>query len=283
MPDLRDYDLLRTPGEPIEALPRKRSPGLWIAVGGLAVAAGVAAYVVFGPRRQTPPPAKTEAPAVAMSEALVRPLGGEAAPILVPPLDESDPLVRELVKQITSHPRVAAWLTTRGLIRNFVLDVSMIADGKTPAGQLKVLRPPAGFRVIDRGGRLYIDPRSFERYDGLAAAAASIDTAAAARLYATLKPRIEEAYRDLGMPDTPFDRTLERALVRLIGTPIADDPIEVYKASDVVYRFAAPKFEELSAAQKQLLRTGPRNARSIQASLRNIALALGIPAERLPL
>ena len=34
--------------------------------------------------------------------------------------------------------------------------------------------------------------------------------------------------------------------------------------------------------QKQLLRMGPTNARRIQASLRRIALALGIPAGRLP-
>jgi len=40
--------------------------------------------------------------------------------------------------------------------------------------------------------------------------------------------------------------------------------------------------EGLTAAQKQLLRTGPRNVRIIQSSLRQIALALGIPPERLP-
>ena len=38
----------------------------------------------------------------------------------------------------------------------------------------------------------------------------------------------------------------------------------------------------LTGVQKQLLRMGPRNVRIIQSSLREIALALGIPAERLP-
>lgn len=46
--------------------------------------------------------------------------------------------------------------------------------------------------------------------------------------------------------------------------------------------FADPDLEALPAAQKQLLRMGPRNVRIIQSSLREIALALGIPAERLP-
>jgi len=38
----------------------------------------------------------------------------------------------------------------------------------------------------------------------------------------TLKPRIEEAHRDLGYPDTSFDRTLEQAIVSLLRTPVPD-------------------------------------------------------------
>ena len=39
--------------------------------------------------------------------------------------------------------------------------------------------------------------------------------------------------------------------------------------------------EALGGAQKHLLRMGPVNARRVQASLRRMALALGVPAERL--
>lgn len=282
MPELRDYELLRTTGEPSGVPPPGRPLGWWLAAGGLIAAAAIAAYIVFSGDRQTPAPAKTEPAGVATSEGRVRPLGGEAAPIVLPPLDETDPFVRDLLKQITAHPAVAAWLATDGLIRNFVLDVSMIAEGKTPARQVRVLRPSGDFHTIERGGGLYIDPRSYVRYDGLAAAAASIDPAGAARLYTTLKPRIEDAYRELGMPDTSFDRTLESAIVLLLKTPNPDDPIRVEQVGGVGYRFAAPELETLTAAQKQLLRMGPRNTRTIQSSLRNIAVALGIPAERLP-
>ena len=43
-----------------------------------------------------------------------------------------------------------------------------------------------------------------------------------------------------------------------------------------------PQLQELSAAQKQLLRMGPQNVRTVQSKLREIATALGIPASRLP-
>jgi hypothetical protein len=110
---------------------------------------------------------------------------------------------------------------------------------------------------------------------------ASIDAAGAARLYGTLKPRIDEAYRELGYPDTPFDRTLERAIVLLLGTPASDGAARL-EPKGIGYGYADPALEGLTAAQKQLLRTGPRNVRLIQSSLRRIAIALGIPAERLP-
>jgi hypothetical protein len=50
----------------------------------------------------------------------------------------------------------------------------------------------------------------------------------------------------------------------------------------VGYAFADPRDEGLTPAQKQLLRMGPGNARIVQAKLREIALALGIPPQRLP-
>lgn len=280
-PNLPDYELLQTPGKPTDLPPPRRPLGLWLVVAGLIAATAIAAYIAFG-GRQTSAPVTTERERVEAPQQPVQPLGGDAAPIVLPPLDQTDPVVRDLVKQITSHPRVAAWLATEGLIRNFVVVVSIVAGGRTPARQLRMLRPSSGFHVVEGGGDLYIDPRSYERYDGLAAAAASIDPAGTARLYATLKPRIEEAYGDLGVPDTPFDRTLERAIVLLLETPIVDDPVQAEPQGGVGYGFAAPDIEALPAAQKQLLRMGSRNVRTIQSSLRAIALALGIPAERLP-
>ncbi len=185
------------------------------------------------------------------------------------------------MKQISSHPTVAAWLTSDRLIRNFVAVVGNVAEGPSPAVHLRVLRPAAGFKVSERGAQTIIDPRSYERYNAFAAAAESIDPAGAARLYATLKPSLEEAHRDLGS-NISLDRTLEQAIVTLLKTPVVPDPIVVRPEGGTGYAFTDPALEALTPAQKQLLRTGSANVRKIQASLRAIALALGIPAERLP-
>ena len=189
--------------------------------------------------------------------------------------------MRTLVQALSESPAVMAWLPTNGLIRNFTVVVSNIADGATPAKHLSSLRPASAFRVVERGGEIYVDPRSYERYTRIADAVASIEPSAAARLYGTLKPRIEEANRDLGVQNGSFDRTLTRAIVALLETPVVDSPPRL-KPKGIGYAYADERLEQLTAAQRQLLRMGPRNERAIKARLREIALALGIPSTQLP-
>ena len=283
MLNVHDYELRKTPGEPRYEDSQRRPIGVWIAAA-LLIAGMIAAVYIVMSRRNAPPQttaARPPATAAPQPAAPAHALGADPLAINLPPLGETDSLVRELVSGLSSNPSVAAWLTTDNLIRNFTVVVANIADKRTPARHLSVLRPTANFRVIERGNNIYIDPRSYERYNSLAGAATSMNPAGSARLYATVKPRIEEAYRELGVTDTPFDRTLESAIVMLLNTPIVEDPIRL-EPRGIGYAFADPKLEALTPPQKQLLRTGSRNVRLIQGSLREMAQALGIPAERLP-
>lgn len=263
--------------------------GTWITLAAIVAAGAFAGYHYWSARgRVAPPvslpaaPAPATAPRVTDAPAATTRLGGDVPPLDLPPLDQSDAAVAALVKALSSHPRVAAWLATKGLIRNFAAVVENIAAGKTPAIHLRTLNLSSPFQTTGAQDHLAIDVRSYRRYDALAAATAAVDPAAAARLYGGLRPRLDEAYRDLGH-DMPFDAALERAIVLLLETPIPDGPVRLTRPTKgVAYPFADARLEGLTAAQKQLLRMGPDNARKVQASLRAIALALGIPAERLP-
>ena len=282
-PDPWDGQFLKSSGELTDAQPDRPSGWSWVVVAVLAAAAAVALYVAFGGRLSpggTPPAERPKPIAAAVP---VQPLGGAAPSIDLPPLNESDALVRQLVRQLSSHPQVAAWLATNDLIRNFTLIVTNIVEGQTLAPVLPALRPSSAFRVTEQSHNLYIDPRSYERYAGFTGAVASIEPAGSAKLYTMLKPRIEEAYVELGHRNTPFDRTFERAIVLLLNTPVQDGLVRVEPGSrGIGYVFAKGPLEALAVAQKQLLRMGPEHARTIQQRLREIALALGIPAERLP-
>lgn len=280
MQEPSDYELVKTPPDDhgrLAVSERSRTP--WIVAAVLAVAAMVGGYLMF--RGGTEPAPTVGGESVDLATDSVGPLGGEPMPGVVPELDESDPFVRELLRHLSMNPRVAAWLATDGLIRNFTVVVSNVAEGQTPARHVPVLRPSGAFRVMENGEDLILDPRSYARYNDLADAVASIDPSGTAEIYATLKPRIEEANQELGAPEGSFDRTLEQAIVRLLRTPVPEEPVRL-RPVGIGYGFADERLESLTGAQKQLLRMGPRNVRMIQGSLHDIARELGIPAERLP-
>jgi hypothetical protein len=284
MLDEFDIDQTTPPPTPSPVATRERR---WVLPLLIAVvmllAAGVAVWFFFlrpQPEQEaaTAPAAK---PAAAAAPAGVQPLcasGSDAAS--PPPLNESDAFAKKSAAGLSAHPRVAAWLATNNVIRNFVVAVDNIGSGATPAARLAALRPTGTFRVRETRGGLFIDPRSFERYGPIADAVDSIDPQTAAALCGTLKPRLVEAYEELGRDGT-FDAALERAIVALLQTPVAGPDTRLVPRG-ASYAFEDEALETLTPAQKQLARMGPRNARIIQDKLRQIAIAIGIPADRLP-
>jgi len=231
--------------------------------------------------RQSPEPEAVAGTEQSLAQADARSLAEPGADVDLPPLDDSDSLVRDLVRALSEHPLVAAWLTTDQLLRNFVVVVKNIGDGDTPSGHLNMVAPQGRFQTRQQGARSYIDARSHARFDPHASAVSALDAQGAARLYATLKPRLDEAYREVAGKDADFDRALQRAIVELLKTPIVEGDVLVVPAN-VGYAYADPKLESLSHAQKQLLRMGPRNVRAVQEKLRAIAGHLGIDATALP-
>ena len=60
------------------------------------------------------------------------------------------------------------------------------------------------------------------------------------------------------------------------------DPVRALIATQAQTWFVLHRAGELTAAQRQLLRMGPRNVRIVQAKLREVAGHLGIPGQNLP-
>ncbi len=278
--DPADFDLDKPVAEePIDIdVDRPAGRPLWI-VGAavLLVLAFAGAYMYL--RRPASQPAPDATTRVERPKADPGAEAGEQ--IVLPPLDASDAVVRELVGRLSSHPTVAAWLTTDGLILNFADVTLRIANGESPAQELKATGPVPPFRPRASRDDLFIDPSSYRRYDRYAEAVSALDARGTARLYATIKPRVLDAYRRLGQPSGDFDPVLERAIVEMLEVPVVQREVDL-APSGIVYAFVDPKLEEMSDAQKQLLRMGPRNVQAIQGKLREIADYLAIPASRLP-
>ena len=282
--DLDDYKLERSGGGPVMLPPPRPTNYLvWAAAILLPIAIAGGLWYLLAPRKPIASPPTVSAPSAppptTAPERPAEPLV-KAADIDLPPLAQSDPIVRELVTHLSSHPTIAAWLATKGLIANFTLVTLTIAEGRTPRQFLRPVAPRGSFRTTRSGGELFVDPWSYERYAPHADAVAALDPVGTASLYLTLKPRITEAYRELGYPEGDFDRVLERAIGVLLQTPVLDEKVSL-SPKGVNYAYSDPKLESLSPAQKQLLRLGPRNGQAIRGKLDEIAMLLNLhPAGR---
>jgi len=154
--------------------------------------------------------------------------------------------------------------------------VENISHGVNPTRHLRVLRPAGQFRVMARGDRFVIDPRTYDRFSRIAGAATSIDARSAGRLYQSFKPLLQTAYDELGNQE-PIDRAIERAITSLLQVPAIDGDVRVEQAGEGIgYAYSDAKLEDLNAPQKQLLRMGAKNIRLIQAQLRTFATTIGL-------
>jgi hypothetical protein len=246
----------------------------------IAVAVGIYLIVV---RRPGAKPAMETPVAATGAVATEGPEAGAIAPLDLPnlELDKSDDLLRSLVRDISSYPVLESWMKTRELVRKFVAAVDNIANGLSPRAQVDFFTPRGPFKVLRRDGAFVPDPSSFSRYDPVADAFISLDARASARLYVSLKPLFQEAYRELGYPDEDFHATLTRAVAELLATPVVEGGV-ILEKEVASYALADTELEGMSPAQKHLFRMGPENVQVIQTKLRALAIACGIPEYRLP-
>jgi hypothetical protein len=233
------------------------------------ILAGIGIY-----RFAAAPPPSPAASAIPVAPA---PAVGAPAPVL-PKLEESDVFVRERAVALSADKTFAGWLKTDDLIARLTGAANLIAAGKIPGDALKFLAPRSKFSVVRRGGKIFMDPRGWARYDMFAAAVASVDAAAAARLFRDVKPLFQQAWNSLGENAGDVQEVFLRAAAEVTSAPALSGGEELKESKKgLIFVFADESLEKLSPARKQLLRMGPKNAAAIKAKLDEITRALAAP------
>ncbi|HEA64795.1 MAG TPA: DUF3014 domain-containing protein [Candidatus Aminicenantes bacterium] len=247
----------------------------------IAIAAGVYYFFIYEKPEEILSIQKVqeEQPAQVPAEELV--IEEEAPELIQIELDESDDTIRNMAEELSSHPGAASWLMSKDLIRKFVGAVDNIANGLSPRSQIDFFTLEESFKIIEKDGLYYASPEGYIRYNLVGDVFSSLDSEGWVKLYEQSTLLIQEAYKDLGYPEEDFDKTLTAAIVELLKAPVVEKKI-LLVATVVSYTMADPELENLNEAQKHLIRMGPENVRKIQAKLREIGLALGIPENKLP-
>jgi hypothetical protein len=221
--------------------------------------------------RRPAPAANTSPRAVTATEI---PIDKPAPPVDLPPRDGMDEFLRPLLAALSSRPELARWIATDDLVGQVAAAIEQAAAGNSPARDFKVVKPATPFPPPRRGTRPVMDPAGYRRYDGLVQTITSTDASAVARIYKTIRPRLNEAYRGMGHGDGDIDRDLHRAIGILLDTPVVKDPIVLVESGAAGWAYDDDELEALEPTQKQLLRMGPAHVDALLVWLRALQNAL---------
>jgi hypothetical protein len=260
---------LDRPPAPRRSPVRSSSTSRWVILAaGTIVAMALLALWWMG--RAQPPPATLAPTSPTDARSVGRP---RPQPLQLPPLADSDSMLRELFETLSHHPLLAKVLAQPGIVRAAVLAVVQIGDGKTPAVPLDAMRPAERLTLIGGGASGRLNPTSYARWDGPVRALLDINPADAAAVYVNVKRLFDEAYAELGYPGGNFDDAIVRAIKMLVDTPdVTTDPVLLARPTYFEHEDAA--LRSLRPVQKQLLLTGPEHRRQVLAWLRRFAATL---------
>jgi Protein of unknown function (DUF3014) len=221
-----------------------------------------------------PVPLKTEPtepaqppPQTATEPAIRNPIPAPADTKPLPPLQESDPDVREALVGVFGARSVAQFLVPENVVRHVVVTVDNLPRKKV-AVELRPVKPTPGEAVAAAQGDITtLGDANFQRYAPFVKVVQSTDTGVLANTYFRLYPLFQQSYEDLGYPGQYFNDRLVEAIDDMLQAPDLQGPLSVTQPK-VFYEFADPKLESLSAGQKLMLRMGPANEALMKAKLR---------------
>jgi hypothetical protein len=249
-----------------------RDKAIWWSFGiVLAAAIAIGVYYRFYssvPAKPAPPVAVTPPPAASPGPAIQHPIPTEAGQQQgpLPPLDQSDPVVREALTGLLGKPAVVKFLVPHEIVRDVVVTVDNLPRKKV-AAELRPVQPTAGDTAVDaQAGQSILSDQNYARYAPVMQVVSAMDPKALADLYFRLYPLFQQAYENLGYPGKYFNDRMVLAIDSLLATPDVPGPIYVVRPK-VFYQFSDPKIEGLPAGQKLLIRMGPQNASVIKQKL----------------
>jgi hypothetical protein len=134
--------------------------------------------------------------------------------------------------------------------------------------KVRSMQPVRGaFQVVHDGDAITIAAGNAARYTPYVQMLEKVDAKQLAGVYLRFYPLFQQAYEELGYPKAYFNDRLVGAIDHLLVTPEVAGPL-LLKQPKVLYEFADPQLEALSAGQKAMIRMGPDNARRVKAKLR---------------
>lgn len=245
------------------------------------VAAGVLVWRnMHRPEPVTTPPPQAAAPQPAAPAANAPKYPIEAASVTLPsmaaplpvPADSDAALQDALAGLFTAVPLDRVFYLQQ-IVPRFVATIDNLPR-ETAALQRMSVKPVGGnVATAQADGRILLRADNAERYATYMRVMEQADTQKLVQSYVHFYPLFQKAYEDLGYPHGYFNDRLVEVIDHLLAAPDVPAPIALTQPK-VLYEFADPALEQLSAGQKMMIRIGPVDESRAKVKLRDIRRAL---------
>lgn len=185
----------------------------------------------------------------------------------LPNLDESDSWFAEQLNNISWRKELVRLVVKDDTIRRFVVFTDNFANGIVAYEHSPLKLPKEKFEALELDGDTLVwDEQSAKRFEPYIQLLRSVETDKLVSWYLEAKPLVDEAYAELGYPDTDFTETILVAIERVLESDIMQSTPELVRPS-VMYKFADERLESMSEADKLLMRLGKDNLVMLKATL----------------
>jgi len=146
-------------------------------------------------------------------------------------------------------------LLMENFIQKFVVTIDNLPNKRLPRAHLPIIAPGGKFLVAGTAEEPQISDKNYPRYNRYVTLMESVNQTLAIKVYTYFYPLFQKAYEQLGYKSAYFNDRLVYVIDHLLTTPNPPDPILLAQPA-VLFTYADPELENLSAGQKILLRLG---------------------------
>ncbi len=191
----------------------------------------------------------------------------------LPDLADSDPVFVAALESLLPAGTAKDLLQPENAIRRWVVTIDSLPKSSLSQRLRPVSRLNDSLAAEAAGDQYVLSPANYARYEPYFAVAEQLDPAAIVGVYRRFYPLFQQVYAEVIDPKGYFNDRLIAVIDHLLATPEVTAPVLLVRPS-VMYQFADPALEALSAGQKTLLRMGPENAQRSKRILRELRSSL---------
>lgn len=253
---------------------------MWLVV--ILVIGGIAAGFYFWQLKkdETPPVTESAPPAAPPEPQIKHPIRETpASDEPLPALEDSDDVLLGALTGFFGKKAVQEFFEVKELARRFVVTVDNLPRQKVPL-RYRLFKPVAGKFLVTGAGDDYLSkPDNQRRYNAYVLLTGAVDIKKLVAVYTRFYPLFQEEYVNLGYPQGYFNDRLVEAIDDMLAAPEISGPIKLVRPK-VLYLFADPALEKLSAGQKIMIRMGVENTVRVKARLREFRKELIVKAPK---